>query len=380
MILRTPWGHASVRLADTAFGHVAPTLAGHISRLFPGAVLVVACAALATEGSVLIQSILPGDGWSVSPILVVILLGVAIRNTVGVHDRFAPGIRLALQRLLRIGVALLGIRLSLGAVAEVGLESVPIVIGCISAALGVVYLIGPRCGVSERLSALVAAGTSICGASAILAVAPTVRARNAEVSYAVTCIALFGMTATLVYPLLARWVFDGDAHLAGLFLGTSIHDTAQVAGAGLIYSELYGAPEALATATVTKLVRNVFILAVIPLLALWYRSRSVPEEDTSWAWSKAFPYFVIGFLAMAALRTAGDLTGGAGLGLAQWATIIATLMSASKICLLLAMAGVGLSTDLRSMRSLGLAPFLVGLAAAVTVGSVSLLLITVFAA
>ena len=363
--------------ALAVFGLIAPSMTGRVSRYLAGLVLVIAIAALASEGTRLLEAYLLGDGSSLSPILVVILLGVAVRNGIGFHPCFAPGVELALQRILKIGVALLGIRLSLGAVAEVGLQSLPIILCCIATALGVVWLIAPRLGVSQRLSALVAAGTSICGATAILAVAPAIRARNAEVSYAVTCIALFGMTATLLYPLLARMVFGADAHLAGLFLGTAIHDTAQVAGAGMIYSDLFGAPEALATATVTKLVRNVFILAVIPLLALWFRSQSKAPDEAQSSWTKAIPFFVLGFLAMAGLRTLGDLMVGSGpLTLVQWEATIAVLASGSKICLILAMAAVGLSTDLRCLKTLGFAPLMVGLAASLAVGGVSLLMIT----
>ena len=137
----------------------------------------------------------------------------------------------------------------------------------------------------------------------------------------------------------------------------------------------------LATATVTKLTRNLCILAVIPLLALWHRSQCKTPDEARTSWTKVVPLFVVGFLAMAGLRTLGDLTAGSGwLTLGAWEAAVDVLASSSRICLILAMAAVGLSTDLRCMRSLGFAPLMVGLAAAVTVGGVSLAMITLLQA
>ena len=116
----------------------------------------------------------------------------------------------------------------------------PIIAGCITTALILVTWVNRALGLPRRLGSLIAVGTSICGVSAIVATAPVVEAEEDEVSYAVACITLFGLVALFCYPLLAHTLFRGDARMAGLFLGTSIHDTAQVAGAGLMYPQQYG--------------------------------------------------------------------------------------------------------------------------------------------
>ena len=222
------------------------------------------------------------------------------------------------------------------------------------------------------------------GTATIVATAPAIGAREDEVSYAVGCVTLFGLLALVSYPFVAHELFAGDARAAGLFLGTAIHDTAQVAGAALLYFQQYDAPEALDAAMVTKLLRNVFMVAVIPLMAVLHRpdaADGTPGARPSLR--QAFPFFVLGFLALTLLRTVGDLGDapfGGALDAAVWARCIEVGTSASAWCLTLAMAAVGLGTDLRHLRALGLRPLLVGLAAALTVGAVAASLIRTFAA
>ena len=204
----------------------------------------------------------------ISAIMMAILLGILIRNVVTLPAAFQPGIRFGLVKVLRFGIVLLGIRLSLGEAGAIGLKSLPVIVGAVAAALIVVTYFGKRLGLSGRLGTLIAVGTSICGATAIVATAPAIRAQDDEVSYAVACITLFGVVAMLAYPFIGHWIFAGNAFSAGLFLGTSVHETAQVAGAGLVYQQFYNDPQALDVATVTKLVRNLGMLVVIPLMSI----------------------------------------------------------------------------------------------------------------
>src|SRR5437763_890398 len=123
---------------------------------------------------------------------------------------------------------------------------------------------------------------------------------------AVACVTLFGLVALFAYPFFAFWALGGDPRLAGVFLGTAIHDTAQVAGAGLIYQQQFAAPEALTAAAVTKLVRNTCMAAVIPLMAVLYL-RSAKGKKARLGWHQAVPGFVLAFVAASGLRTLGDL-------------------------------------------------------------------------
>ncbi len=314
----------------------------------------------------------------VSGIMMAILLGILIRNTAGLHDRFEPGIRFGLKRVLRLGIVLLGIRLSLGEVGSIGLQALPVILVGGASALVIVTYLSRRLGLSGRLGTLLAVGTSICGATAIVATAPTIGARDSEVSYSVACVTLFGILAMLIYPFAAHWMFDADGFRVGLFLGTAVHETAQVAGAGLVYQQFYSSPLALDVATVTKLVRNLGMLVIIPLMCIVYHRRSC-ERESAPGWWTMVPVFVIGFALMSLARTVGDM-GDQAFGILpkdQWQQWVGWTKDSAEICLAVAMASVGLGTDIRELVSIGMKPLFMGLVAALLVGLVSTCLILI---
>jgi uncharacterized integral membrane protein (TIGR00698 family) len=314
----------------------------------------------------------------ISAIMMAILLGILIRNTLTLPAMFRPGIRFGLVRVLRLGIVLLGIRLSLGEAGAIGLKSLPIIIGAITAALLIVTYLSRRLGLTHRLGTLIAVGTSICGATAIVATAPAIAAEDDEVAYSVACVTLFGVIAMLVYPFAAHALFSADAFRSGLFLGTSVHETAQVAGAGLVYEQYYGDPEALNVATVTKLVRNLSMLLIIPLMSVLYHRKS-SAGGAAPKWYTMIPLFVIGFACMSLLRTVGDL-GEKPFGLLEpdhWKTAVAWTKEVAEVCLAIAMASVGLGTSIRGLVAIGFKPLGVGLFSAVLVGVVSFTLISV---
>jgi uncharacterized integral membrane protein (TIGR00698 family) len=312
----------------------------------------------------------------VSEITIAVVLGLILRNTIGLPTVYEKGLRLCGKEVLRFGIILLGLRLSLAAVGELGLAGLPVIIGCIAVALVAVTWVNGALGLPRRLGSLIAVGTSICGVSAIVATAPVIDAEEDEVSYSVACITLFGLIALFCYPMLAHGMFGGDPKLAGLFLGTAVHDTAQVAGAGLMYQEQYHAPEALAAATVTKLTRNLCMAGVIPLVGFMYH-RGGKGGRTRLKLAQAVPLFVIGFLLAAALRTVGDLS---WRDWPQWSKLLKNADWLAGWCLTVAMASVGLGTGLARIRRLGWKSFAVGLAAALIVGGVSAALIKVLGA
>jgi len=347
-----------------------------LGALLPGLAIALALAIVGRAGSRMIGVEWFGvDRSPISPILLAILVGLAIRNTVGLPSVYEAGVHLCLKRILRVGVALLGIRLSLTAMGTIGLSALPIVIGCIASALLLVNWISRAVGLPRRLGTLIAVGTAICGNTAIVATAPVINASEDETSYAVGTITVFGLIALVTYPFVAHGIFGGNPDLVGFFLGTAIHDTAQVAGAGLLYAQQYAAPEALDTATVTKLVRNLFMIVVIPLMTiLYHRGDSEQKAAQKPKLSQMVPLFVFGFVAMALLRTVGDLGNAPFAGFltdAQWESSIAFITTLSSWCLTMAMASVGLGTNLKRLRELGLKPLAAGLAAALIVGGVA---------
>ncbi len=350
-----------------------------LGSTLPGLALALSLAALGTLMAEWIGTqVLGFDKTPLSPILVAILLGLLIRNTIGLPSVYEPGLQLALKKILRVGVALLGIGLSFTAAGAIGLVAVPIVFVCIASALIFVTWVNRALGLPGRLGTLVAVGTAICGNTAIVAMAPVIGAKDDEVSYAVGCVTVFGLLALVGYPYLSEWLFASDPQLAGFFLGTAIHDTAQVAGAGMVYLQQFGTDEALNTATVTKLIRNMFMLGVIPLVAyMHHRSEHSGTGGSSLRLREAFPLFVLGFVAMTFLRTIGDTVAAESsmISVELWETFIATTGKAASWCLIIAMASVGLGTSFSRLKTLGFKPLVVGLVAAALLGVVSFAMI-----
>ncbi len=374
-------------------------------RLIPGVltagvVAVVAVAAAEYLGT----RVLGFEDSPVSAVMVALLLGIALGNTRELPKVLESGLAFSMKRVLRIGVVLLGIRISVGEVVRVGALALPLVTVCVVCALVIVRLLSNRFGVAQKLGTLIAVGTSICGVSAIVAAAPTIGAEEEDTSYAISTITIFGMLALLLYPFLAHTVFGGMDTAIGYFLGTAVHDTSQVAGAALLYSEVYSAPDVIDVATVTKLLRNSLMALVIPVIAIQHREAAAAGDagnagsvadaggpgipngtrvakvtwPPGWTWvGRYIPLFVVGFVLMSVLRTVGDVSLWASgralwvLSAEHWSAAVAGLSQAAVYALVVALAAVGARTRLKRLLRLGVRPFLVGLAAAVTVGVIS---------
>jgi uncharacterized integral membrane protein (TIGR00698 family) len=317
----------------------------------------------------------------VSGVPVAIVLGLLLRNTLPLPATLAPGLKFATTTILRAGIVLVGIRLSLFDVLKLGLAGLPVVVAAIATGMLFVTWFNRKLGLPPRLGTLIAAGTSICGVTAIVSTAPAIKADEREVAYAVANVVAFGLMGMLLYPYLAHALL-GTSETIGLFLGTAVHDTSQVVGAALTYKQVYGDDVVLRVATVTKLTRNIFLAAVIPALT-WMHMRAQAASVGTRAkasWTALVPGFVIGFLAMAVVRSIGDATlgsAGAAFGVwsaEAWASITKDLGDfwASQVLLGTAMAAVGLNTNFAVFKGVGLKPFAVGMAGALVVGAVGM--------
>lgn len=330
------------------------------------------------------HAILSAQGLSgsspVSGVPVAIVLGLLLRNTLTLPASLTPGLKFATTTVLRLGIVLVGIRLSFFDVLRLGLAGLPVVMAAIATGLIFVTWFNRRLGLPPRLGTLIAAGTSICGVTAIVSTAPAIEADEREVAYAVANVVAFGLFGMLVYPYLAHALLTGSETI-GLFLGTAVHDTSQVVGAALTYKQIYADDVVLRTATVTKLTRNIFLAAVIPILT-WMHVRSAHghRHAMQMSWTQFVPGFVVGFLGMAVVRSVGDATlgsSGAAYGLLdaeswRWLTTWVGDFWASQLFLGSAMAAVGLNTSFKVFQGVGLKPFAVGLAGALAVGAVGM--------
>ena len=347
----------------------------YIKRIFPGVTLALIFF-LFSQGinNVLAIEIFGTTKSPISTVLIAILLGILMGNAFTPRPGMMIGLDFTQQYILKLGIIFLGIRLSFEEFLKFGSIAIPLIIVCIVGVLILIKLLIKKVPISSKMSYLIAIGTSVCGATAIVATAPVINAKKTEVAYAIANITLFGVIAMLVYPYFAEWFFNEDNLKAGLFLGTSIHETSQVAAAGLIYDQQFNSPETLNVATVTKLIRNTFLVVMIPLFAFLYNRGEVKNEKYSIL--SIFPYFVLGFIGMIIVRNLGDQF----FSIENdkhflWINLIDYLKILATTFLTMAMAAVGISINLSELKSMGYKPFIVGLIAAVTVGFISLIYI-----
>ena len=314
-------------------------------------------------------------GYSKSPIstaMIAILLGMIFGNIFKVRDSFQKGLDFTREYILKMGIICLGIQLKPFEFLDFGKIAIPLIIVCIISVLIVIKILIKKLKIPTRMAYLISIGSTVCGTTAIMATAPVIKANKNEVSYAIANITLFGIVSMLVYPYFANFYFEGESLLAGLFLGTSIHETSQVAAAGLIYEQQFNSPETLNIATVTKLIRNTFLIVMIPLFAFLYNRGQSYKKNYSIL--EIFPYFVLGFIGMIILRNIGDQVFISENNI-SWSDTVGFIQFSSKIFLTMAMAAIGLSTNLKDIKEMGYKPFIVGFISMLTVGIVCIITI-----
>ena len=291
-------------------------------------------------------------------------------GVVALRERLIPGATLASRYALRVGITLLGSRLTLGELLATGAGSIVAIVLVVSTALVLGTWLARRLRLVPPLSALITVGMAICGNSAILALSPIIGSKHRDTAYAVSTITIFGLIGVLLLPVIGRLLAVPDP-MFGTWAGLAVNDTAQVVATGYAYS-----PAAGDVATVVKLTRNLAILPVL-LGATWlvvrsrgadHRTVEAPTTSRLALVSRAVPWFVVGFVIVAGLRSAGLLdarlpTGGS---LADLCSLLASLL------ILVALAGVGLATDLRSLAAVGARPFVLGASMWLAIGLLGL--------
>ena len=308
----------------------------------------------------------------ISPIIIAIIIGMVFSNlNNSIISGLKPGYDFCIKRLLKLGIIFLGIRLSFLDLLQYGSKASIVVIPCILITIVLVKSLSIKFKIPKKLSLLIAVGTSICGATAIAALAPSINAKKTEITYAVANITVFGLFAMFFYPTISNIIFLNDALSVGLFLGSSIHETAQVAGSALIYSTQYQNQDVVGIATVTKLLRNTLMVIVIPFLA----QKAVLHNEKKKRIAEIFPFFVLGFIAFGVLRTIGDYFLG---DLSYWIIFIKLTKFSAEFLLITSMSAIGYNTALKNFKELGYKPFTIGLIAAliVSISSIALIIIS----
>ena len=283
------------------------------------------------------------------------LLGIIINNVFNLNSKtFDPGIKLGLNKFLKIAIILLGAEVSFAELLKIGGKGLVVIIFVIVLAFILTFLFGDIFKVSLRKKLLIAVGLSICGNTAIVTTAPLIDAEEEEIVMAVGIVTLFGVIAVFVFPLVGFVLRMTDLHF-GAWAGTGIYDTSQVVAAGFAYSEVSGK-----IATIVKLTRNVMMVPVIFSVGYFYRrnKKAIGEKVRV---ADVFPTFIIGFLFMSLINSVGLLT----------PMMSSNLVVVAKFLIVIALSGIGLSVKMANLKKMGWAPFLLGfsIASLISIGS-----------
>ncbi|NPU67961.1 YeiH family putative sulfate export transporter [Bradyrhizobium sp. 83012] len=337
----------------THSGHARASATPRLPGLLPGLALSAAIAAGAFG-----LRLLPGLGMF-SPMILAIVAGMALHNVVGTPTRAKPGVAFAMRRVLRFAIILLGMQLTAAQIVEVGARGLFVIALSLTGTFLFTVWIGRLLGVDRKLAELIAAGTSICGASAVIATNTVTRAHDEDVAYAVACVTVFGSVAMVAYPLLPG-LLHLDAHAFGLWSGASIHEIAQVVAAAF-----QGGQQAGEFGTIAKLARVMLLAPVVLTLGLLAARRARHGGHGQTGAQPPLPWFVFGFIALVGLNSLITVP-------AEVKTVIVT---ATTFLLSMALAAMGLETDFAKLKAKGLRPLALGFAAFLFIAGFSLALV-----
>ncbi len=296
-----------------------------------------------------------------SPLILAIVIGMVFHNAIGTPLRAKAGVTFALRKILRFAIILLGLQLTAAQIAEVGATGIAVIALTLIATFLFTTWLGGLLGVEKSLTQLIAAGTSICGASAVIATNTITNAHDEDVAYAVACVTVFGSIAMFVYPLL-----PGLLHLNprayGLWSGASIHEIAQVVAAAFQDGRQAGE-----FGTIAKLSRVAMLAPMVIALALMASRRNRKAGLHTAGGRAPMPWFVLGFVALVGVNSVVIIP-------PDVKTIIVTMTT---VLLAMALAAMGLETDFGKLRAKGLRPLALGAAAFLFIATFSLMLVKI---
>ncbi|MCL2771837.1 MAG: YeiH family protein [Oscillospiraceae bacterium] len=279
---------------------------------------------------------------------------------------FEHGVKYTSKKLLQYSIVLLGFEMNLYNVINVGGQSLLVMLFTLSAAFLTAFFVGKALKLPGDATTLIGVGTSICGGSAIAATAPIIRAKDEDVSQAISTIFLFNIIAVFIFPILGRLMHMSDIGF-GMWAGTAVNDTSSVVAAGTSWSNAVGNNTALQFATIVKLTRTLMIVPVTLALAVYTtrkRDRKIEQDGGgNFSFVKVFPWFVIFFVIAAVLNTFAGIP-------AQWSSVLTEI---GKFVIIMAMGAIGLNTNLKKLVSNGIKPILLGLSCWFAVAAVSLI-------
>lgn len=296
-----------------------------------------------------------------------ILLGMAIGLFYKKKELTQAGIAFTSKKVLQYAVVLLGFGLNLSQIAQVGMQSLPIIVSTISTSLIVSFVLWKLMKLPGNTATLIGVGSSICGGSAIAATAPVVEADDEEIAQSISVIFLFNIAAALIFPTLGAALGLSDQGF-GLFAGTAVNDTSSVTAAASAWDGMHPGANTLDQATIVKLTRTLAIIPITLVLALWRTfkvKRQGVQGESTFSLKKVFPFFILFFVLASVITTAATSMG-------VPSSVFLPFKELSKFFIIMAMGAIGLNTDLMKLVRTGGKPILLGLCCWIAIAAVSL--------
>ena len=313
-----------------------------LNNLAPGMLLSACVAAVA----ILLSSLIPGD--IIGATVMALLVGMSLNPLLNKYKQFNAGVSYTGKIILRVGIVLMGVNMNFAEVLSVGKYSLFVMIFTMATAFGAGNLIGKMFGMNWKLTNLLSVSTAICGGSAVAAVGPVIKAKDEDVAYAISSTFLFDILTVVVIPWIG--IALGMSNMGyGLWVGTAVNDTSSVVAAGYAFSEFAGN-----TAVIVKLTRTLFIIPYVLVFSVITERLEAKSEgkngQSSVNFKKIFPYFIILFLIVVALRSTGIIP----------SMLIPALSKTSKFCMVMALSAIGLKTSFGEIKNIGFKPMILG--------------------
>lgn len=307
-----------------------------IKELLPGLILIVIISIISKRISSSLEAYVTFESLTIA-----IIIGMLINNTIGVKKVFAGGITYSLKTLLKVGIVLLGFKLSATAILNLGLTTIIMVVVYVATILFLAIKIGTKIKVPKKLSALIGVGSSICGASAVVALAPSIGADDDEAIIAVSIVSFLGAIGVIIYSLVPKLLPAITDIQFGIWSGLTLHGVAHALAGAFSMGEVSGE-----IGTFVKMTRVLMLVPVSIILGLIFTEKGSQQENKT----AKFPVYVALFIGAVVLNSLVKLP----------VELVSILKDLSSFFILMAMTAMGLKVDLSSIKSKGMSSLILG--------------------
>ena len=337
-----------------------------MNRNIFGILFVFIVAAAATAISLLpFKPFTIGNNHPISSEILAIILGIVISNSFRLSEKLYPGIEFSVKDLLAVAIVLLGAKLNLGYITKSSSSVLIIDIFSVSLNLVVGFWMCKIARIEKQLATLVVVGNSICGSSAIIAIAPLIKAKQNQISLSLIITSLLGLMCIFIYPLLGK-IFNMSSEIFGIWTGASVQSVPQVVATGFSFDDKAGE-----ISIIVKLIKVLLLAPTIAVILLMQKKENVVDSISDKKWSSYVPPFILGFIMMIALNSIGVFD----VRIYEEKKLSDLLAILANFFITMSMVSIGARTDLRTCFNVATKPLLLGLTSFVLTSLVTAIVI-----